>query len=71
LGPRARSSRPGHITFDQKEAKGPIAKFLNADQLNLLREKAHLQDKDSVFFVCAPVEIVCAGPSNRKGIGPY
>ncbi len=46
----------GYITFEGKDAKGPIAKFLNNDQLNLLREKARLKDNDSVFFVCSPVE---------------
>lgn len=42
-----------YIIFDENgEAKGPIAKFLSADQLNLLKTTANLQNGDSVFFSC-------------------
>ena len=42
----------GYIVFDQGEAKGPIAKFLDADRLQLLKTTAHVNDGDAVFFVC-------------------
>jgi aspartyl-tRNA synthetase len=41
----------GYITFAENgEAKGPIAKFLNQEKLNQLKETAGLQNGDSVFF---------------------
>ncbi|MEI8320920.1 MAG: aspartate--tRNA ligase [Alphaproteobacteria bacterium] len=46
----------GYITFQNNEAKGPIAKFLNPEQLKLLKELANLKDNDSVFFVCSPLK---------------
>lgn len=42
----------GYIVFEGQEAKGPIAKFLNADQLQTLKKIAGLNDGDAVFFVC-------------------
>jgi aspartyl-tRNA synthetase len=42
----------GYIVFDQGEAKGPIAKFLDSDRLQLLQSLANVGDKDGVFFVC-------------------
>lgn len=42
----------GYITFVDNEAKGPIAKFLNADQLSELRKKVNLNGDGSVFFIC-------------------
>ncbi|MCE2965277.1 MAG: aspartate--tRNA ligase [Alphaproteobacteria bacterium] len=42
----------GYIVFDKGEAKGPIAKFLDAPRLQLLRETAGVADGDAVFFVC-------------------
>jgi aspartyl-tRNA synthetase len=42
----------GYIVFDDAEAKGPIAKFLDADRLALLREIADVSSGDAVFFVC-------------------
>jgi aspartyl-tRNA synthetase len=42
-----------YIAFDeQNEAKGPIAKFLSAQQLQKLRNDAGLQAGDAVFFSC-------------------
>jgi aspartyl-tRNA synthetase len=42
-----------YITFDeQNEAKGPIAKFLSATQLQKLRADAGLKAGDAVFFSC-------------------
>lgn len=42
----------GYITFDAEGAKGPIAKNLDAERVALIKEKAHLQEGDAVFFVC-------------------
>jgi len=42
----------GYIIFEGAEAKGPIAKFLNAEQLQALKTMANLNDGDAVFFVC-------------------
>ena len=41
----------GYITYTEEgEAKGPIAKFLNPNQLQNLKETAQLKNGDSVFF---------------------
>ena len=42
----------GYITFEAGQAKGPIAKFLDAPRLDKLRDLAKLGDGDAVFFVC-------------------
>jgi len=43
----------GYIQFDQdNNAKGPVAKFLNEQQLAKLQELAGLKAGDSVFFSC-------------------
>ena len=42
----------GWIAFTGTEAKGPIAKNLDAERLAKLRELAGLKDGDAVFFVC-------------------
>lgn len=42
----------GYITFENGEAKGPIAKFLDASRLAQLRAQCALGDNDSVFFAC-------------------
>jgi len=42
----------GWIAFAGGEAKGPIAKNLDAERLAKLRELAGLQDGDAVFFAC-------------------
>ena len=45
----------GYITFDENgAAKGPIAKFLSAEQMQVLIDTAKLQNNDAVFFVCQP-----------------
>lgn len=42
-----------YIVFDKDgSAKGPIAKFLNDDQIALLKSSAKLNPGDSVFFTC-------------------
>jgi aspartyl-tRNA synthetase len=38
---------------EEGDAKGPIAKFLNEEQLSNLREVTRLNNGDSVFFSCA------------------
>ncbi len=42
----------GYITFQEGEAKGPIAKFLKPEQLKTLKDLCNLNDGDSVFFAC-------------------
>lgn len=42
----------GYITFVDGDAKGPIAKFLNTEHLQQLRQAVNLNDGDAVFFVC-------------------
>jgi len=42
----------GYITFEGGQPKGPIAKNLEADRCQRIRELVGLQDGDSVFFVC-------------------
>jgi aspartyl-tRNA synthetase len=46
-----------YIIFDENgEAKGPIAKFLNAEKLKQLKETAGLNNGDAVFFACSKVK---------------
>lgn len=42
----------GYISFAEESAKGPIAKFLDAPRLKLLKDLANIEEGDSVFFVC-------------------
>lgn len=42
----------GYIVFDDDQAKGPIAKFLNEDRLKMLKELSGIDNGDAVFFVC-------------------
>lgn len=42
----------GYIIFEGGEAKGPIAKFLDATRLAQLKKLTDTQDGDAVFFVC-------------------
>ena len=44
----------GYVVFADGAAKGPIAKFLSADELQRLRSDAALRDGDAIFFVCSP-----------------
>ncbi|MEX2449635.1 MAG: aspartate--tRNA ligase [Rhodospirillales bacterium] len=44
----------GYIVFDGGEAKGPIARNLEAERSNAIKETAGVADGDAVFFVCAP-----------------
>lgn len=42
----------GYITFIEGEAKGPIAKFLDADRIAKLKAITGMDDGDAVFFCC-------------------
>ena len=42
----------GYINFAQDGAKGPIAKFLNADKLQQLQDVCNVGIGSSIFFVC-------------------
>jgi aspartyl-tRNA synthetase len=42
----------GYILFEEKEGKGPIAKFIPAEAQINLREITGLKDGDAIFFVC-------------------
>jgi aspartyl-tRNA synthetase len=42
----------GYIIFDQEGAKGPIAKNLDEDRINKIKEITGIETGDSVFFVC-------------------
>lgn len=45
----------GYIIFDREtgDAKGPVAKFLDPQRLNKIKELAKLKDGDAVFFSCS------------------
>jgi aspartyl-tRNA synthetase len=43
----------GYIQFDGADAKGPIAKRIDAGRLGRIREACGLSSGDAVFFVCA------------------
>jgi aspartyl-tRNA synthetase len=40
----------GYIVFEGGEAKGPIAKFLDAERIALLKQKGGVGDGDALFF---------------------
>lgn len=42
----------GYITFENDQAKGPIAKFLDEKRLLDLKTICHMGENDGVFFVC-------------------
>jgi aspartyl-tRNA synthetase len=49
----------GYIVFEGGEARGPIAKFLDANRLQQLRTLAGVGDGDAVFFVCDREPAAC------------
>ena len=48
----------GYVIFEDKEAKGPIAKFLSEKEIKLLIESFELLDGDVLFFVAGKVKDV-------------
>lgn len=42
----------GYIIFHNGEAKGPIAKFLESHEMNILCERCNVRDGHVIFFVC-------------------
>ena len=42
----------GYIVFDNGEAKGPIAKNLDTERIDKIRELSDISDGDGVFFYC-------------------
>jgi aspartyl-tRNA synthetase len=44
----------GYVVFEGSEAKGPIAKFLDAERMQTLRTLAGVGDGDAVFFAAGP-----------------
>jgi len=46
----------GYVVFAEGEAKGPIAKALDAERLARIRSAAGVGDGDAVFFVCDRAE---------------
>ena len=42
----------GYINFENKEAKGPLAKNFNFEKLNSLFKENHFNQKDGLLFVC-------------------
>jgi len=60
----------GYIVFAEGEAKGPIAKFLDADRLARLKEITGIQEGDAVFFACgAPLEAAKLAGAARIKLG--
>jgi len=45
----------GYILLSGGEAKGPIAKFLSAEAIQIIKNNANAKDGDAVFFVCNKV----------------
>ncbi len=42
----------GYVTYSGENTKGPIAKFLTAEQLQTLKNRTHLDGDGVVFFIC-------------------
>ena len=49
----------GYVTFVDGAAKGPIAKFLNENQLSELKKKVNLSSDGVVFFICDKESEAC------------
>lgn len=48
----------GYLTLKQGEYKGPIAKYLNAEQQVELRNISGIKEGETVFFVCASDKVI-------------
>jgi aspartyl-tRNA synthetase len=42
----------GYVVFSGGDVKGPIAKFLNAEQLKQIKDRVHLESDGVAFFIC-------------------
>lgn len=49
----------GYIVFEGQDAKGPIAKFLDEQKLQQLKQITNLKHDGAIFFVCANKKNVC------------
>jgi len=58
----------GYIQFEGGEAKGPIAKNLDADRIAMVRALSGAKDGDAVFFACdkAPLAAKLAGQARLR-----
>jgi len=58
----------GYIQFQAGEAKGPVAKFLDAERLEAIKARCRLGDGDAVFFACdrAAKAAALAGEVRRR-----
>ncbi len=61
----------GYIVFEGGQAKGPIAKFLDAERLERLKTLARVGDGDAVFFVADRKSLAAAklAGAARKKLG--
>jgi aspartyl-tRNA synthetase len=60
----------GYIVFDGGEAKGPIARHLTPERLQLLRDGAGVRDGDAVFFAAgAPALAAALAGAARTRLG--
>lgn len=60
----------GYVIFAGEEAKGPIAKNLDAERLSKIKALAGLSDGDSVFFACGkPLDAAKLAGLARTKIG--
>ncbi len=46
----------GYIVFEEGQAKGPIAKFLDESRLEQLKFLTNMKESDGVFFICNKAE---------------
>jgi aspartyl-tRNA synthetase len=44
----------GYVIFEPGEARGPIARNLEAERMAMLRQRARVADGDAVFLICQP-----------------
>ena len=58
----------GYVVFEGGEAKGPIAKFLDAERIALLKSRSGVGDGDALFFAAdkAPKAAKLAGEARTK-----
>jgi aspartyl-tRNA synthetase len=60
----------GYVVFDNGEAKGPIARHLTPERLQLLRDQAAVGDGDAVFFAAGtPAQAAALAGAARTRLG--